>query len=110
MWFLGTKLEKELYGSFNVTDLVQRLLTHRCVTFFGRNDRYLLITEDNGYGGFTNIGTEEEKPPLILKNVLSYDEMKVKLLKLLINLILHCNNSLQSLSLLVVGPSLCKFF
>lgn len=75
--FVGSKLEKELYGSLNVTDFVQRLLIHRCASFFGRNDRFQLITGETGYGGFLEVGSDNEKAPLILKNVLSYDEIKV---------------------------------
>lgn len=64
----------------NVIDFVQRLLTKRCVSFYGRNDRYLLTTGEHGYSGFTDIGTAGEKFPLVLANCLSYDEIKLSAL------------------------------
>ncbi|XP_055857354.1 uncharacterized protein LOC129920154 isoform X2 [Episyrphus balteatus] len=73
----GNKCEKEIYTNLSITDFVQRLLTKRCVSFFGKNDKYLLITGEKGCSGFMTVGTEAETPPLLLKNVLSYDEVKL---------------------------------
>lgn len=73
----GTSIEKELYGKLDLIDFVQRLLTKRCVSFFGKNDKYLLLSRERGCSGFLDVGTSNEKPPLLLQNVLSYDEIKV---------------------------------
>lgn len=73
----GYPLEQQLYKSMTLTELVQRLLDKRCVTFMGESDMYLLLSGQRGDGGFTDIGTPTEKQPLILKDCLSYDEMKV---------------------------------
>ncbi|PSN41743.1 hypothetical protein C0J52_16929 [Blattella germanica] len=57
--------EKTVYANMGVIDFIQRLLEKRSASFFGKNDKYLL---------------ENEKPPLILANCLSYDEMKLSAL------------------------------
>ncbi|XP_068141256.1 uncharacterized protein [Drosophila tropicalis] len=73
----GNSKELQIYKDLSLTDFVQRLLSKRCVYFFGGGDAYLLLDGQKGYGGFEQIGTEDEKPPLILQNVLSYDEIKL---------------------------------
>uniref|UniRef100_A0A1B0ATB3 Uncharacterized protein n=1 Tax=Glossina palpalis gambiensis TaxID=67801 RepID=A0A1B0ATB3_9MUSC len=73
----GNDIEKEIYAQLNVTEFVQRLLTERCASFFGKNDKYLLMSRVRGCSGFMQVGTKDEKPPLILRNVLSYDEIKL---------------------------------
>lgn len=60
--------------------LVDRLLLKRPVTFFGRDDQYLLRDGTHGRGGFEKIGSEQEVPPLCLKEYLSYDEVKLSAL------------------------------
>ncbi|KAI8117786.1 hypothetical protein CVS40_10393 [Lucilia cuprina] len=76
----GTALEKELYEKLSLICFIQRLLTQRCASFFGRNDKFLLLSRERGCSGFMDVGTAQEKPPLILKNVLSYDEIKLSAL------------------------------
>lgn len=56
---------------------MQRLLSQRCASFFGKNDKFLLLSRERGCSGFMDVGTPDEKPPLVLRNVLSYDEIKV---------------------------------
>uniref|UniRef100_A0A1A9X4N1 Uncharacterized protein n=1 Tax=Glossina brevipalpis TaxID=37001 RepID=A0A1A9X4N1_9MUSC len=73
----GTDIEKEIYAQLSIAEFVQRLLTERCASFFGKNDKYLLMSRVRGCSGFMEVGTKDEKPPLILKNVLSYDEIKL---------------------------------
>ncbi|XP_017469981.1 PREDICTED: uncharacterized protein LOC108361739 isoform X3 [Rhagoletis zephyria] len=76
----GNKRELELYQNLSLTDFVQRLLAKRCVSFFGKNDKYLLLSRHRGCSGFLDIGTDAEKPPLLLQDVLSYDEIKLSAL------------------------------
>uniref|UniRef100_A0A1I8MRE2 Uncharacterized protein n=1 Tax=Musca domestica TaxID=7370 RepID=A0A1I8MRE2_MUSDO len=76
----GNAIEKEIYQNLTLTGLVQRLLKQRCASFFGKNDKYLLLTSERGCSGFMDVGTTNEKPPLLLKNVLSYDEIKLSAL------------------------------
>lgn len=57
---------------------VQRLLEKRCVSFVGPLDHYLLINGKTGLGKFYDVGTVNEVAPFLLKDVLSYDEMKVR--------------------------------
>lgn len=74
----GNDIEREIYADITLTALVQRLLVKRCAAFYGCIDKYLLMTGEKSYGGFCEVGTDDEKAPLQLKNVLSYDEIKVK--------------------------------
>lgn len=69
--------ELNVYGNMTITDLVQRLLAKRCVYFFGGGDAYKLLDGSTGLGGFERIGSTKEKAPLLLRNVLSYDEIKL---------------------------------
>ncbi|XP_068148647.1 uncharacterized protein [Drosophila tropicalis] len=76
----GNAIEQRVYQNLGVCGLVQRLLEKRCVFFLGPNDSHMLINGHCGYGGFEKIGTLEEKEPLTLQNVLSYDEIKLSAL------------------------------
>lgn len=76
----GSTKEKAIYTDMSLCDLVQRLLSKRCATFYRRNDTFLLLTGEQGASGFVEIGTDDEKPPLVLENCLSYDEMKLSAL------------------------------
>ncbi|XP_014100736.2 uncharacterized protein [Bactrocera oleae] len=73
----GNDIEREIYADITLTALVQRLLVKRCAAFYGCIDKYLLMTGEKSYGGFCEVGTDDEKAPLQLKNVLSYDEIKL---------------------------------
>ncbi|XP_065364615.1 uncharacterized protein LOC135957750 isoform X1 [Calliphora vicina] len=74
----GTSLEKELYNNMSLIELIQRLLTKRCVAFGSSDDHYLLLSGEKGFGNdYLLIGTAKEKKPLILQKVLSYDEIKL---------------------------------
>ncbi|CAG2059423.1 unnamed protein product [Timema podura] len=78
----GTATEKAVYDKMGVVDLVQRLLEKRAVTFYGKRDKYLLISGNKGEQSWEYVGKDhgEEKPPLVLEQVLSYDEMKLSAL------------------------------
>ncbi|XP_053951684.1 uncharacterized protein LOC128859040 isoform X2 [Anastrepha ludens] len=73
----GSNIERALYDGMTLKALVQRLLEKRCVSFVGPLDHYLLINGKTGLGKFYEVGTVDEESPLILKDVLSYDEMKL---------------------------------
>jgi hypothetical protein len=73
----GTTQEKHLYADMSVVDLVNRFLQKRPVMFCGRFDSYMLLSGERGMGGWSTIGTEKEKPPLVLEDCLSYDEIKL---------------------------------
>lgn len=76
----GNSIEKAIYNNMTLTGFVQRLLTKRCASFIGVNDKYLLLTGERGASGFVDIGTYKQKPALILENCLSYDEIKLSAL------------------------------
>ena len=76
---IGSSQEQSMYKNMGITDLVQRLITKRCVMFCGGMDSYILLTGHRGCGkdDFLKVGTSRERAPLILENTLSYHEMKV---------------------------------
>ncbi|XP_034482551.1 uncharacterized protein LOC117788005 [Drosophila innubila] len=76
----GNSKELSVYKNLTLTEFVQRLLEKRCVYFFNNSDSYLLMDGSRGHGGFEQIGTDEEQEPLLLQNVLSYDEIKLSAL------------------------------
>ncbi|KAJ8872661.1 hypothetical protein PR048_026272 [Dryococelus australis] len=74
----GTAMEKVVYTNMGIVDLVQRFLEKRSVAFFGKHDTYLLLNGKKGKGSWEDIGKDnKEKPPLVLVNCLSYEEMKL---------------------------------
>ncbi|XP_063239189.1 uncharacterized protein LOC134540404 [Bacillus rossius redtenbacheri] len=75
----GTALEKVVYTNMGIVDLAQRFLDKRAVSFFGKQDNYLLLNGKTGKGGWETVGKNfnKEKAPLVLVNCLSYEEMKL---------------------------------
>ncbi|KAH8421314.1 hypothetical protein KR009_001490 [Drosophila setifemur] len=76
----GNSIEKPLYEALSLCGFVQRLLEKRCASFFARNDKFLLLTGETGASGFEAVGTLQEQAPLLLANVLSYDDIKLSAL------------------------------
>ncbi|KAM8719180.1 hypothetical protein ACLKA7_011829 [Drosophila subpalustris] len=76
----GNSKELNVYKNLSLSDFVQRLLDKRCVYFFGGNDVYRLMDGSTGQEGFERIGSDKEESPLLLQNVLSYDEVKLSAL------------------------------
>lgn len=76
----GTKIEKELYENMGLVDFVDRLFAKRAVAFYCANDTYVLLNGRTGVGGWESVGKAGEEPPLLLKDCLSYDEMKLSAL------------------------------
>lgn len=76
----GTPQEKLLYAGMTTEQFLDRLLKKRPLMFMNIEDDYLLRNGLEGSGGFEEIGTKEEKPPLVLKDYLSYDEMQLSAL------------------------------
>ncbi|XP_001355618.2 uncharacterized protein [Drosophila pseudoobscura] len=76
----GNDVEQPVYHPLSLCGFVQRLLEKRCASFFARNDKFLLLTGESGASGFEPIGSKAEKAPLVLKNVLSYDDVKLSAL------------------------------
>ncbi|XP_034119584.1 uncharacterized protein LOC117578270 [Drosophila albomicans] len=74
----GNAKELSVYGNLSLTDFVQRLLDKRCAYFFGGSDTFKLLSGQRGSGGFEQIGdVEKQRSPLLLDQVLSYDEIKL---------------------------------
>ncbi|KAJ8708615.1 hypothetical protein PYW08_009997 [Mythimna loreyi] len=76
----GSSIEKELYRDMTVPQLIDRILTKRAVVFLGEQDSYMLLTGQEDYDGWESVGTVDQRPPLLLENCLSYDEMKISAL------------------------------
>ncbi|XP_068154642.1 uncharacterized protein [Drosophila tropicalis] len=76
----GNEVELPVYQSLSLCGFIQRLLEKRCASFFARNDKYLLLTGETGASGFEPIGSLQEKAPLKLEHVLSYDDIKMSAL------------------------------
>ncbi|XP_017870662.1 PREDICTED: uncharacterized protein LOC108618941 [Drosophila arizonae] len=76
----GNPKELSVYKNLTLPEFVQRLLEKRCVYFVGMLDDFMLLDGTHGYGGFEQTGTMNESAPLELKNVLSYDEIKLSAL------------------------------
>lgn len=72
----GSQIEKKLYANMGLKEFIERLLKKRAVSFLGANDRYMLLNKRKGSGKWETIGQSGEQAPLILKDCLSYDEIK----------------------------------
>lgn len=70
-------MEKKIYSEMQAPDLVDRLLTKRCIAYFGRNENYLLSSGEKGQGDFSAVGTDQESAPLLMENCLTRDEIKL---------------------------------
>ena len=73
----GTRVEQEVYAGLDLGAFVTRLLSRRPLTFYGGQDTYLLRDGTRGSGGFERIGSGSERWPLVLSELLSYDEMSI---------------------------------
>lgn len=91
----GTRTERQLYTEMcgDPSALFTRLLRNRPISFWGKDDRYVLPTlvdecgnlQDQNWGGYNGpafeaIGCDDEKHPLLLQDYLSYDEMAISAL------------------------------
>lgn len=95
----GSSVEQALYPLMNQSELFTRLLRKRPLSFWGGGDRYILATtrsarqlESQQWGGFEEIGEDEQHSPLVLEDYLSYDEMQVSALILVAVPTLFINN------------------
>lgn len=76
----GTAVERELYSNISRVELVHRLLTCRPLCFISGADTYRLRDGQQGSGGFQQIGTDQQRPPHLLRQLQSYDEMALSAL------------------------------
>lgn len=76
----GSSHERRLYQTLSVEALASRMLQKRPLTFWLAQDNYLLKTGEEGEGGFEAVGAENQQPPLVLDDVISYDEMALSAL------------------------------
>ncbi len=76
----GSAVEQAAYADMDRAGLVDRLLARRPLVFVGGGDSYLLRDGGRSQGGFEEIGTDRERPPLTLARLQSYDEMALSAL------------------------------
>jgi hypothetical protein len=83
----GSSVERATYASMTVREFFTRLLCKRPLAFWGTGDRHVLSTtrverqlQSHQFGGFEEIGMEEQQAPLLLEDYLSYDEMQLSAL------------------------------
>ncbi|XP_023935079.2 uncharacterized protein LOC112043753 [Bicyclus anynana] len=73
----GSNIEKVFYKDMTVPEFIERILKKRAVTFMNESDDYILLSGERDHDGWEQVGTLHQKPPLLLENCLSYDEMKL---------------------------------
>ncbi|XP_076166778.1 ADP-ribosylarginine hydrolase CG3568 isoform X2 [Ptiloglossa arizonensis] len=73
----GSAIERAMYMDMGLVQFIHRLLEKRAVHFYGSDDRWKLIDGKTGVDGWENVGTDNEKEPLVLTKCLSYDEIKL---------------------------------
>lgn len=56
---------------------IGRLIKKRALMFESRSDKYKLRDNTTGYDGWKYIGTDYEKPPLLMNDYLTYDELEI---------------------------------
>jgi len=82
----------EVYQYMNTHYFVDRCLKKRPLVFVGGKDYAVLKNKQNFLGGFETIGTNIERDPLLLKNLMSYDEMLFSALVMVSSPTLFFNN------------------
>eukprot|EP00921_Rhytidocystis_pertsovi_P000473 GHVQ01000901.1.p1 GENE.GHVQ01000901.1~~GHVQ01000901.1.p1 ORF type:complete len:579 (-),score=79.68 GHVQ01000901.1:1508-3244(-) len=76
----GSAIERNFYLGVTVESFITRIFRKRCAVFFLDEDVWTLPDGKYGRGGFEVVGTDDEEVPLVLENVLSYDEMLISAL------------------------------
>lgn len=77
---LGSPTEREVYAGLDARGLITRLLHKRPLAFLNPQDSYLLRDGTRGVGGFELVGSHDERHPLNLADLQSYDEMALSAL------------------------------
>jgi len=77
---VGSPAARALYADLGPVGFVTRLLARRPLAFLNPSDAFLLRDGARGSGGFERIGSADERPPLVLEELLSYDEMPISAL------------------------------
>ena len=74
----GSAAERAVYERMTPRGLVSRLLTKRAMAFYDDDDAWMVVVTGKafrGRGGWERVGTDAEVPPLLVRDVLSYDEI-----------------------------------
>eukprot|EP01006_Ploeotia_vitrea_P013595 TRINITY_DN3550_c0_g1_i1.p1 TRINITY_DN3550_c0_g1~~TRINITY_DN3550_c0_g1_i1.p1 ORF type:complete len:511 (+),score=21.80 TRINITY_DN3550_c0_g1_i1:2-1534(+) len=76
----GTEKEKKVYASLTMRDAFQRFITNRPRVFYTGYDQWLGTHDKNGSTttapGWETVGTDNERPPLVVENYMTYKEIK----------------------------------
>lgn len=73
----GSDVEKKFYLDININTMIFRLFKNRPLVFVGKIDDWVLKDGTNGSGNWEIIGTNNEMYPLVLKDLMSYDEIEL---------------------------------
>ncbi|XP_056636496.1 uncharacterized protein LOC130445039 isoform X1 [Diorhabda sublineata] len=73
----GNCREEQFFQKLGLKDLIARFIMKRPAAFLKPNDEYKLLDGAAGEGSWESVGTNKEKPPLIIDNYMEYDEMKL---------------------------------
>lgn len=61
----GSAIERVVYMDMGLIQFIHRLLEKRALYFYGAADRWKLIDGKSGVDGWENVGTDNEKEPLV---------------------------------------------
>jgi len=73
----GSVTEKKFYANMNRLTMLSRLFKNRPLAFVGKSDDWLLKDGTEGTGQWETIGTDLEENPLVLQDLMSYDELQL---------------------------------
>ncbi|HBP19038.1 MAG TPA: hypothetical protein DEA08_14785, partial [Planctomycetes bacterium] len=76
----GTPVERGVYAELDLRGWITRALRQRPLVFVGPGDGYTLRSGERSSGGFERIGQPEEREPLTLARLMSYDEVALSAL------------------------------
>jgi len=54
-----------MYADMDLVQFIHRLLDKRAASFYGPNDRWKLLDNKSGFDGWEDVGTDNEKEPLV---------------------------------------------
>jgi hypothetical protein len=73
----GSNIEKNFYKDMTIGKMIFRLFKNRPLSFVGGADSWVLKDLTDGFGKWETIGTDKESAPLVLANLMSYDEIEL---------------------------------
>lgn len=91
----GSAIERAMYKDMGLVQFIHRLLEKRAVHFYESVDSWKLIDGKTGVNGWENVGTDQEKEPLV-----SYLSYLYQFLNEYLNIVLYLSIVLKNNSVL----------